>query len=74
MSFGKMEIEKFSGTNNFNLHRIKMRALLIDKGLGDAITTASLQAFADNDRVKAEDVMMKAYSTLLLSLGDEVIR
>ena len=36
MVSSKVDIEKFTGKNDFNMWKIKMEALLITQGLGDA--------------------------------------
>ena len=41
MATTRYDTEKFSGKNDFGLWRIKMRAILIQQGLGDAIKTSS---------------------------------
>ena len=33
----KVDLEKFNGKNDFNMWKVKMEALLIIEGLGDAI-------------------------------------
>lgn len=37
----KIDLEKFTGQNDFNMWKIKMEALLITQGLGDAIESAT---------------------------------
>lgn len=52
-----------------------MMALLAHEILGYAISRDGMAALATNDRLKAKDFRLKAYSTILLSLGDdEVLR
>src|SRR3954466_14904633 len=69
----KYEIEKFTGVNDFGLWRLKMKALLVQQGClealkGEAAMNAALTA--------AEKINMieKAHSAILLSLGDMVLR
>lgn len=33
----KIDLEKFNGRNDFNTWKVKMKALLVTQGLGDAI-------------------------------------
>ena len=37
MGTAKLEVEKFTGSNDFGLWRMKMRALLVYQGLEDAL-------------------------------------
>lgn len=37
MSSAKFEVEKFSGKNDFSLWRMKMRAVLVQQGLVEAL-------------------------------------
>nr|GEY01140.1 retrovirus-related Pol polyprotein from transposon TNT 1-94 [Tanacetum cinerariifolium] len=69
-SMTRFDIKKFDGKNDFGLWKIKMRALMIKQGYDAALETlpAYMQA-----REKAA-LMKKAYSTLILCLGDRVLR
>lgn len=51
-----------------------MIALLLHQDLFESILREGLEALSLNGRVKAKDVMMKAYSALLLSFGVVVLR
>ncbi|KAH9717205.1 hypothetical protein KPL71_021739 [Citrus sinensis] len=74
----KVDLENFTGQNNFNMWRIKMEALLITQGLGDAINPVikSEDAEASSSRTPEQmaEIDKKARSTIILSLGDSVIR
>ncbi|KAH9685121.1 Integrase catalytic domain-containing protein [Citrus sinensis] len=74
----KVDLEKFTGQNDFNMWRIKMEALLITQGLGDAIDPIikSENAEASSSRTPEQmaEIDKKARSTIILSLGDSVIR
>lgn len=37
MSMPKLEVDKFTGENDFHLWRLKMRALLVHQGLEEAL-------------------------------------
>ena len=37
MAMAKMEVDKFTGSNDFTLWRLKMKALLVHQGLSDGI-------------------------------------
>lgn len=72
----RFEAEKFTGKNNFGLWRMNMRAMLIQQGLGDALQTKVkeddvLDAKATANR---EEILAKAHSTVVLCLGDKVLR
>ena len=40
MGTAKFEVEKFTGSNDFGLWRLKMRAFLVHQGLEDALKGA----------------------------------
>lgn len=68
----KFEIEKFDGKNGFNLWRVKMRALLVHQGINEALRgEANLPATLTD---KEKDILEKAHSAIILSLGDRVLR
>ncbi|KAI0493600.1 hypothetical protein KFK09_023719 [Dendrobium nobile] len=70
---GRAELDaKARGENDFSLWRIKIKSLLVHQGLADAISEENLAAVTS--RVWAREMQLKAYSTILLSLGDEVLR
>ncbi|GJU05386.1 retrotransposon protein, putative, ty1-copia subclass [Tanacetum coccineum] len=70
MTGAKFDIEKFDGTADFGLWRIKMRALLIQHGCKVALEVlpANMEAQA-----KAE-LNKKAHSVVILYLGNKVLR
>ncbi|GJV51798.1 retrovirus-related pol polyprotein from transposon TNT 1-94 [Tanacetum coccineum] len=70
MTGAKFDIEKFDGTGDFGLWRIKMRALLIQHGCEAAreVLPADMEAEA-----KAE-LNKKAHSAVILCLGNKVLR
>lgn len=65
MTLGRIEMEKFNGTNYFNLWRIKLKAWLVHQGLLDAIFINRVKALSMNDNANARESMMKAHSALL---------
>ena len=72
MSVPKFEVEKFDGSNDFSLWKLKLQALLDQQGLAMALEgkdklPESLSA------EKKEEVMIKARSTIQLSLADNVL-
>ncbi|GKC97146.1 hypothetical protein Tco_1167421 [Tanacetum coccineum] len=69
-SITRFDIEKFDGKNDFGLWQIKMRALMVQHGCDAALETLPANMKA---REKAA-LMKKAYSTLILCLGDRVLR
>ncbi|GKB06417.1 hypothetical protein Tco_0834650 [Tanacetum coccineum] len=78
MTGAKFDIEKFNGTGDFGLWRIKMRALLIQHGCEadlevlptdmEAVLPADMEA-----KVKAE-LNKKAHSAVILCLDNKVLR
>ncbi|KAH9800560.1 hypothetical protein KPL71_000707 [Citrus sinensis] len=81
MAGSKIDLEKFTGKNDFNMWKVKMEALLITQGLGDAlepiIKKEGLEASTSSLSLtpqQAAEIDKKARSTIILSLGDSVIR
>ena len=72
MSSSKFEIEKFSGKNNFELWKIKMRDLLVQQGLQKALDGKRKRpvTMSDDDW---EDLDARALSTIRLCLADDVL-
>ena len=74
----KIDLEKFIGKNDFNMWKVKMEALLITHGLGDAIEPVTKKEGKEVSSSKTPEVATeidnKARSTIILSLGDSVIR
>ena len=71
----KLDVEKFTGENDFHLWRLKMRALLVHQGIEEVLE--DLRTSKKISKVKDEDMheaMDKAHSTIILSLGDGVLR
>ncbi|KAK3027837.1 hypothetical protein RJ639_040587 [Escallonia herrerae] len=64
----KYDLEKFDGSNDFSLWRMKMRAILIQQGLLKALKEN--QGFPETMSAdKKEDMLKRAHSALLLSLA-----
>ena len=78
MASTKIDLEKFTGKNDFNMWKVKMEALLITHGLGDAIEPVTKKEGKEVSSSKTPEVATeidnKARSTIILSLGDSVIR
>lgn len=70
MGGAKFDIEKFTGDNDFGLWRIKMKALPVHQGLQDALLCISKMPATLSEK----DMESKAHSTIILSLGDDVLR
>ncbi|GKE69891.1 hypothetical protein Tco_1527963 [Tanacetum coccineum] len=70
MTGAKFDIEKFDGTGDFRLWRIKMRALLIQHGCESALEVLPEDMEA---QAKAE-LNKKAHSAVILCLGNKVLR
>ncbi|GKC23544.1 retrotransposon protein, putative, ty1-copia subclass [Tanacetum coccineum] len=70
MTGAKFDIKKFDGTGDFRLWRVKMRALLTQHGC-----EVALEVLPDDmeAQVKAE-LNKKAYSAMILCLGNKVLR
>jgi len=78
MAHPKVDLEKFTGKNDFNMWKVKMEALLITQGLGDAlepvIKKEGIEGSSSLTPQQATDIDKRARSTIILSLGDSVIR
>ncbi|GJY23881.1 retrovirus-related pol polyprotein from transposon TNT 1-94 [Tanacetum coccineum] len=70
MTRAKFDIEKFDGTGDFGLWRIKMRALLIQHGCEAALEVLPADMKA---QTKAE-LNKKAHSAVIFCLGNKVLR
>nr|GEV60523.1 retrovirus-related Pol polyprotein from transposon TNT 1-94 [Tanacetum cinerariifolium] len=70
MTGAKFDIEKFDGTGDFELWRVKMRALLIQHRCEAALEVLPADMKA---QTKAE-LNMKAHNTVILCLGNKVLR
>ena len=70
MTGAKFEIEKFDGTGDFVLLRVKMRALLIQHGCEAALEVLP----ANMDATAKAELNKKAHSAMILCLGNKVLR
>ncbi|PWA60486.1 UDP-glucuronosyl/UDP-glucosyltransferase [Artemisia annua] len=68
-SITRFDIEKFDGKNDFGLWQIKMRALMVQLGCDTALETLPV----DMEAGEKAALMKKAYSSLILCLGDGVL-
>lgn len=66
MAITKFELDKFNGENDFNLWRIKMKALLVHQGLYPALNKEGIKEERDGKPVVSEDVLAIAHSALIL--------
>ncbi|TXG55667.1 hypothetical protein EZV62_020923 [Acer yangbiense] len=71
----KFEVEKFTGLNDFGLWKMKMKmkAVLVKEGLAAALEDAENLPETMKEEEK-KDLLEKAYSSLILGLGDKVLR
>nr|GEZ30194.1 retrovirus-related Pol polyprotein from transposon TNT 1-94 [Tanacetum cinerariifolium] len=70
MTGAKFDIEKFDGTGDFGLWRVKMRDLLIQHGCA-----AALEALPTDMEAQAKaELNKKAHSVVILCLGNKVLR
>lgn len=69
----KYDIEKFTGSNDFGLWRIKMRAILVQQGLLEALKGEDGLSTSTKEPIK-EEIMEKAHSAIILCLGDKPLR
>ncbi|GKE18328.1 hypothetical protein Tco_1425905 [Tanacetum coccineum] len=73
MSSHKFDLEKFNGSNDFTLWKVKMRALLVQQGCAVALEGEDKFPKDMKEEVKKE-ILEKAHSAILLSVTDEVLR
>lgn len=71
------DIEKFDGTNDFGLWRIKMKALMGNLGLKEVLVpqkpfpeSATAEQILETNNHRQE-ISERAFNTLILSLGDK---
>ena len=72
MSSHKFEIDKFDGSNDFTLWKVKMKAFLVQQGCatvleGEGKLPEGLKA------TEKTEILARAHSAILLSLTDEVL-
>lgn len=73
MTATKFDAEKFTGKNDFGLWRIKMKAMLVQQGIADALKGKNGLSEKLTDEQK-EEILLKAHSVIILSLSDKVLR
>ena len=69
----RYDIEKFDGQNDFGLQKMKMRALLGNLGLEEALEGEAKKT-ATYSTEKKKEIGKKAFNTLILGLSDKVLR
>ncbi|KAK2414224.1 cysteine-rich RECEPTOR kinase [Trifolium repens] len=69
----KWDIEKFTGSNDFGLWKVKMKALLIHHKCVEALKGIAQMPATLSDQEK-KDMDEKALSSIILCLGDKVLR
>ncbi|KAH9670384.1 hypothetical protein KPL70_016970 [Citrus sinensis] len=75
MASTKLEVEKFTGENDFHLWRLKMRALLVHQRLDVALDDeSSSKKPMKGTEEELSEVLDRAHSAIILSLGDGVLR
>lgn len=71
----KLGVEKFIGENDFHLWRLEIRALLFHQGIKKVIRDAQSSKKINKIKHKnMQDAMDKAHSTIIVSLGDGVLK
>lgn len=73
MSSSKFDIERFTGQNDFGLWRIKMKTILVQQGAIDALKGEQDLPELLTAREKS-DILDRAHSSIILCLGDKVLR
>jgi hypothetical protein len=69
----KFDIEKFNGRNDFNLWRVRMKALLVQQGLSKVLKgkDALPESLTEDEK---EEILKRAHSAIQLCLRNEVLR
>ncbi|KAL8532066.1 hypothetical protein ACS0TY_008612 [Phlomoides rotata] len=67
MSSMKLDVEKFTGNNDFGLWKVKMKALLVHHGLTTALKTDGSEESSTTAAKKIE-IGEKAHSAIILCL------
>lgn len=73
MRNAKFDLDKFTGKNDFGLWRAKMKALLVQHGLHSAHLGETKMPEGLSNKEKGE-ILDKAHSLIIFSLGDKVLR
>ena len=68
----KFEIEKFDGSNNFELWKVKMRDMLIQQGVAKALVGKTKKPY-DMSNEDWNEIDKKALSAIRLCLADVVL-
>lgn len=68
----RYEIEKFSGKNGFRFWRIKMRAMLVQCRIAEALKGAKGLPATMSQEMN-DEILEKAHSLLIPSLADKVL-
>ncbi|KAL8544678.1 hypothetical protein ACS0TY_005056 [Phlomoides rotata] len=73
MSSMKLDVEKFTGKNDFGLWKVKMKALLVHHGLSGALKTDESEESSAAAAKKVE-INENAHNAIILCLGDKPLR
>ena len=71
IKMSRFDVEKFNGSQNFGIWQRKIMALLVHQGLHKAISKEGKPE--DMKKCDWDELDLKASSTILLCLADEVI-
>ncbi|KAL8462441.1 hypothetical protein ACS0TY_032644 [Phlomoides rotata] len=73
MASMKLDVEKFTGKNDFGLWKVKMKVLLVHHGLASALKTDESEESSATAAKKVE-INEKAHSAIILCLGNKPLR
>ncbi|KAL8539403.1 hypothetical protein ACS0TY_001141 [Phlomoides rotata] len=73
MASMKLDVEKFTGKNDFGLWKVKMKALLVHHGLASALKSNECEE-SSATAAKRVEILEKAHSAIILCLGDKPLR
>lgn len=72
MALGKVEVAQFDGKADFQVWRLRMRALLSNHDVKTDLETDEKEWSADEKKRKRK-IMKEAYNLLFLSLSDNIL-
>ncbi|KAL8512553.1 hypothetical protein ACS0TY_018874 [Phlomoides rotata] len=73
MASMKLDVEKFTGKNDYGLWKIKIKALLTQHGLADALKPPH-EVISTVNQERMNGILDKAHSDIILCLRDRVLR
>ena len=76
----RLESDKFNGKNDYGLWKMKIKAILIEKGCATVLEKPNPEdkgkapALDEKAQARLVEMQLKAYGAVILNLGDKVLR